>query len=153
MAHVADRTLDQMLKTLPPEAKAAFKKAINEVPTHTIHCMSKKCNGKLVGEIYENARSPYVLMVETKESGVARNRKRLDGQWGFKCKCGNDSILAKEEVGNIPMWTKDEKPLRDAPNTEEMLTIANAIGQRKGNPYEERNGVKNVDGFEIRRAV
>lgn len=43
-------------------------------------------------------------------SGKAHSsRKRLDGHMGYKCRCGNDSILAAVEDGIVPQLKFDKK--------------------------------------------
>lgn len=56
-----------------------------------------KCN-KEIGEIEIDSRD---RVRYTKLSGILSARKRLDGNWGFQCICGNYSLLCEAEEGII----------------------------------------------------
>ncbi|MFA5937323.1 MAG: hypothetical protein WC822_05635, partial [Candidatus Paceibacterota bacterium] len=73
-------------------------------------------------------------------SGLEGSRQRLDGQWGFRCYCGNNSVLCEEEKGVIT-------PAR--PSQADLQKIAERLSHRKTNTYLPKNGKTNIDGFVI----
>lgn len=45
---------------------------------------------------------------------VVSGRKRLDGNWGWQCFCGNNSLLTSQEMSNISnLQTPDPKEIQD----------------------------------------
>ena len=65
--------------------------------TKNVKCMSEKCNGRVVAQIYEDGKIRPSI-----DSGIMwlyAYRHRLDGSLGFQCMCGNDSRLAEVEKG------------------------------------------------------
>lgn len=74
------------------------------------------------------------------KSGLEGSRERLDGQMGFRCYCGNSSILCEEEQGIITPAV---------PTQSDLQKIADRLGKRKPNLYLPKNGKTKIDGFEI----
>lgn len=74
------------------------------------------------------------------KSGLEGSRLRLDGQRGFRCYCGNNSILCEEEQGVIT-------PSR--PSRADIEKIAERLSKRNGNIYLPKNGKTEIDGFVI----
>lgn len=73
-------------------------------------------------------------------SGLEGSRQRFDGQMGFRCYCGNNSILCEEEKGVIT-------PAR--PTANDLQKIANRLSKRQDNIYIPNEGKTEIDGFII----
>jgi ribosomal protein S17E len=150
MTHVPNVALKQMVAGLDPRMKQQVSDIINRKVTHEVRCMSKKCKGALAGYVYHTMNRDYADIhdPDAKKTGILRVRKRFDGEWGFKCICGNDSIMADEEKGNIPVHTR-LKPVKNLePTPAQLSKIADNISNRK-TPYETVDGVREVDGFKL----
>lgn len=39
---------------------------------------------------------------------IVSGRKRMDGQWGWQCICGNDDLMTDQERNYIKDWTNPE---------------------------------------------
>lgn len=119
-----------------------------EVKTERKNVITRKgCKGRTIAYIDESGKVQEAEPEKSPEgayglysSGLEGSRIRLDGQLGFRCYCGNNSILCKEEKGIIT-------PAR--PSTEDMQTIANRLSKRKVNLYVPEDGKTNIDGFTI----
>lgn len=107
----------------------------------------KGCKGRVIAYIDEAGKvdetEPVLSPPEAMslyESGLEGSRLRLDGQVGFRCYCGNNSILCEEEKGVIT-------PAR--PSQADLEKIASRLTKRNGNMYEPKNGKTEIDGFVI----
>ena len=67
-----------------------------DVKKYVITCL--KCKGQSRINIIDNQTVMYVDHIP-----IIACRLRGDLQWGFECQCGNDSRLARQEVGQIDM--------------------------------------------------
>lgn len=148
---VQDKTIKTMLGAI--DDRGLRQQVIDEIKgnaTHEIRCMGK-CRDKVVGHLFANAPRPYVKAKRNSDkSGIYSDRKRFDGEWGFRCLCGNNSIMAKEEEGNMPIANKPG--MASMPDKEQLLRIAGKLEKRKPGHYKETGaGVKEVDGFKIVR--
>lgn len=78
-------------------------------------------------------------------------RLRFDGNWGYECRCGNDSRVSKGEIMVMPgPKDKDDKetPSLERPPTQEQLNdIFDAIKKNPAKIIEHKAGVTEVDGF------
>lgn len=83
---------------------------------------------------------PYGVQIEWYKIGtVISGRQRLDGELGFQCKCGNNSMMTAQEKQEIKNW--------QAPKPEELSNIIAKL--RKPSKVETNKGVL-VDKFLIR---
>lgn len=41
---------------------------------------------------------------------IISSRLRADAQWGFECQCGNNSLIAEDEVKNLDMLVQNSSP-------------------------------------------
>ena len=70
--------------------------------TMTITCTN--CNARRNIKIVQTASGEMIDWLETPELAnhpIVSARKRLDGQWGFQCQCGNNDILTDQERRTI----------------------------------------------------
>lgn len=74
------------------------------------------------------------------KSGLEGSRQRLDGQRGFRCYCGNSSILCEEEKGVITPAV---------PSQLDLQKVAERLSNRKPNLYLPKNGETKIDGFNV----
>lgn len=142
MPTISQETLDAAIaKIKDPNAREAITKAVVGSYEFEVHCLSKKCKGKLLGYL-GFARPSGERERKSLDGGILRLRpRRLDGQIGVVCGfCGSDSRLAEEEKGIV-------KSTR--PTDNEFLEITNRLKNKK--PYAEDNGTKEVDGFRFVR--
>lgn len=107
----------------------------------------KGCKGRVIAFIDENGKVSETEPELSPEgaygiysSGLEGSRARLDGQLGFRCYCGNNSILCEEEKGIISPAL---------PSTEDLQKIADRLSRRKINLYKPKNGETNIDGFTV----
>lgn len=145
---VRQNILQDMLGNIAdPKLRNVYGKIIAGDIKALVHCMSKHCDGRVIahigigGEVTETTpevapEGAYGLY----SSGLEGSRQRLDGQWGFRCYCGNSSILCKEEQDIITPAL---------PSQEDLITIAERLLKRNPNIYLPRNGRTNIDGFVI----
>ena len=108
-----------------------------------VHCLSDTCNGTVIATIDKLNVVSETAPIEKDGvyiSGLEGSRKRFDGQIGFRCYCGNESILCDEERSIIT-------PAR--PTKDDLTLIANRLSGRKGDPYQKINGTIVVDMFAI----
>lgn len=139
--------VNEMLKHIPdPGLRDYYAKIANGQFTHQVCCHSKSCKGRVIGRkmALDNNRYSWVdddLVGEDGRpvSGLASSRQRFDGKEGFRCWCGNDSILAKAEKGIIG---------GNPPTAEDLQKIATRLGpDLMTQPVQ--NGKVKVDGFTV----
>ncbi len=65
----------------------------------------KKCKGNREIVITDVQGSERILWDDTvldpKEAKILSGRRRLDGEWGWECVCGNYDLLTKQEIEDI----------------------------------------------------
>lgn len=96
------------------------------------------CKGRLIARIYDDGR--VIMTASDGRAWLRSSRHRFDGQMGFQCWCGQDSLLAEAEQGVI-----GEAP----PSREDLGAIYEKLQIKKPN-YKPFQGATFVDGFEIR---
>lgn len=145
---------DQMLQHITdPGLQAKYASILNGQVEFAVHCNSKQCAGHIIAYLDTNgsiteidpitptekqrAKASYGLYV----SGLEGSRQRLDGQWGFRCYCGNNSILASHEQGIIGS---------NPPTKRDLEKIFGKLQEIPTN-YVEQNGLLEVDGFTLER--
>jgi hypothetical protein len=109
------------------------------------------CKGEVIAYFYidgvdQNGRPTQrvePVVKEDKSMKLRSVRKRLDGNFGFQCWCGNDSRLARQERGSIGFDGL-------APTRAGLEAIYGELQKDPGH-YPEINGVTEVDGFQIER--
>jgi len=129
--------LDFVKKQDPGIAKILGGIITGEIVSN-VRCMSSKCKGRLIGQIYKDGT---IREVADKEGKVylRASRKRLDGFYGFECWCGANSKIAKQEEG-ILFHTGN------TPSKTDVERIYEGI-QKHPSKYANVNGSINVDGF------
>lgn len=159
MPNIPDSALTQMLDQLPPDTRKSLSNIVSGRITHQIICNGEGtseregCNGTVIAYLYadgldERRQPKYRVEPVVLQDGTMRlrsSRKRLDGQTGFQCWCGNDSLIARQEAGSIQ---RDGLP----PSRDGLEVIYSAL-QRDPATYPEINGAKEVDGFTIERVA
>jgi hypothetical protein len=133
ISQVSDPTLRNQL------ASIATGKIVKQ-----IRCLSKTCQGKIIGYMYDDGRIEEVTTFNKKGelvSGLLGSRPRLDGQLGIQCACMNDSRLAESEDGIIT----DRAPTKD-----DLDKVASNL-QKKPTHYLEKSGTIEVDNFIIEK--
>lgn len=125
-----------------PEVRKTLENIIGGKIVKQVRCLSDDCNGKVVAHIYHDGQIIEVPTYNKKKeliSGALTSRARFDGQLGFKCACGNTSILAEGERGIISGRTPTKDDLNQI-----YLNM-----EKKKPEYQEVDGTKEVDGFAI----
>lgn len=89
--------------------------------TFEVRC--DKCSGKSITDINETVN----LITWRKVEQVISGRFRLDGQWGWQCSCGNNSLMTKQEKNNIKDWT--------TPEPKELEAITNSLVVEKNTGF------------------
>lgn len=79
-------------RVLDEAADCRYTRSMNQF---NVRC--KNCNGSNVVAIDE--KSNRILWKEYDK--IISGRLRLDGQWGWQCLCGNNSLLTKQEAESI----------------------------------------------------
>jgi hypothetical protein len=152
--NLPNNAVKEMLANVPdPQLRSMYGNIANGQIAAVVRCMSETCKGNIIAHITAAGRVEETPPVANKtlrnaatkaqavyKSGLEGHRQRLDGEWGFRCYCGNVSVLAPEEKGVIT-------PAR--PSESDLVKIADRLGKRKGDPYAWKNGKKEVDGFVI----
>lgn len=60
-----------------------------------------KCGGSRVIEVHPSPMGERIDWMEDKQPEpftIISGRKRLDGQWGFQCVCGENDLMTAQEV-------------------------------------------------------
>lgn len=159
MAHISDSALEEMLSQLPAETRKSLSNIVTGKITHQVRCLGKGsserlgCNGDAIAYIYadglDEKRNPKFrvepIIFPDGTMRLRSSRRRLDGQTGFQCWCGQDSLIARHEAGSIK---------RDGmPPTRGGLESIYAALQHDPADYPVIDGVKEVDGFRIERVA
>lgn len=98
----------------------------------------KGCNGRLIGQVYDNGRVEPVV-AEDGNMYLRATRKRLDGVIGCECWCGQDSRISAQESGHIDYSG-------NAPSKEGLESIFKNV-QKNPTVVEIKNGRTEIDGF------
>lgn len=145
---------DMLQNIKDPQMREVYGNIISGKVVAQVRCMSDNCKGRIIGFLDDAGKiseTPPVLNKTLAKkgaksvqgiysSGLEGSRYRLDGVMGFRCYCGNNSVLCEEEKGIIT-------PAR--PSQEDLQKIANRLTKRTHNSYEPKNGKAEVDGFII----
>ena len=83
--------------------------------SYLIKC--RKCNAERPIRIIRDDIIDW--LEDGRDHKIVSARKRLDGQWGFQCLCGNNDIMTKQESRAI------SNPA--TPKSEEITTIVNNL--------------------------
>lgn len=152
--NIPNTAVKEMLANIQdPKLRSVYGDIAHGKITALVRCQSDNCKGRPIAHITHAGRveelPPLANKVARKgatraqavySSGLEGSRRRLDGEWGFRCYCGNVSVLCEEERGVIT-------PAR--PSEDDLIKIATRLGKRKGDKYPVRNRKKEVDGFVI----
>lgn len=107
--------------------------------TKTVKTLSREgCKGRLIAKVYNTGK--IVMTSSDGKAWLRSSRDRFDGNKGFQCWCGQDSLLAKQEVGHIE---------EAAPSNEDLGAIWQKI-TKDPSSYPIIDGEKIVDGFMIK---
>lgn len=151
--NVPNAAIEEMLKAIPDrKQRNQIASIINGKVEKEVYCHSqdivdakdkkklvqKGCNGRLIARIYNDGR--VVMVASDGKAWLRSSRHRFDGQMGFQCWCGQDSLLAEAEQGII-----GEAP----PTREDLGSIYEKLQIKKPN-YKQFQGGTFVDGFEVR---
>lgn len=139
---------NEMLQQIEdPKARQLYGGILSGDIGAQVHCNSKTCKGRVIAHIRGDGivtETPPVIDKSGKfglySSGLEGSRVRLDGVLGFRCYCGNNSVLCKEEDGVITPAM---------PTREQVQNILVKINNRKGVQYIAKNGKMDIDGFTI----
>lgn len=133
-----------------PKLRELYGQIINDSITHQVKCTSRVCRERVVGYIFANGVVKDNLLLDAvgspkldkktglPVSGIRSSRQRFDGQRGFQCWCGNNSILAQEEKGVITS---------SVPTKSDFEKIANRLMSRGKLKIPKINGKTDIDGF------
>lgn len=136
---ITDDQLKEMVGAIEnPAVRAQYEMIIGGQITDALHCLSKVCKGRVIGHRYHDGQ--WVAANETTKSGLLSHRERFDGFLGFRCRCGNDSILSDQEKGSIGST---------APTKKDLMTIFTKVQAKPTTPKQEASGAITVDGFTI----
>lgn len=154
MPTVTDDQLQQMVQAIEdPATREHYAHIISGQISHELHCDSRLCMGRVIAHKYHDGQwvgdVPAKIVKKGNEkkgifpvlSQLETYRIRFDGQTGFKCGCGNTSILAAAEDGVIGPAPPSKNDLRK---------IYGNLQEQPGNYQEAMDGSIQVDGFTIR---
>lgn len=153
-ATVTDEQIQEMLQAIPdPATREHYQRIVDGVISHELHCDSKLCKGRVIAHLYADGQwvgdvSEKIVKKGNEDKGIfplysrlETYRIRFDGQTGFKCGCGNSSILAAAEDGVISGTPPTKNDLRKI------------YGNLQENPADysaDPDGSLTVDGFTIK---
>lgn len=151
---------DMLQHIADPNVRQQYGNILNGQVVGIVHCHSQLCKGRAIAQLMADDTVQELPPVEVTEaqakkfikakqpipryvSGLEGDRVRLDGSRGFRCYCGNASILHEHEQGII---TANQPTKRD---------IEAVFGKMSRNPskYNEIDGTLYVDGFSIERVA
>ena len=99
--HIQQNVVKDMLGNIKdPKLRGVYGSIISGKIVAQVHCLSDHCKGRVIAFIDETGKvgetDPEVSPEGANglySSGLEGSRQRLDGQMGFRCYCGNSSIL------------------------------------------------------------
>lgn len=140
MPTVTDDQLQSMVQSIEnPAVRQQYEMIIGGQIVAEVCCNSKICKGRVIGHRYHDGQ--WITANETKRSGLMSHRERFDGQLGFRCRCGNDSIVAAQEKDIIGAA---------APSKKDLMTIFGRVQESPTVVKQESAGAFTVDGFTIK---
>lgn len=154
MPTVTDDQIKDMLEAIPDQqTREHYQKIMDGVITHELRCDSGLCKGRVIGHQYVDGQWVGDVQEKVVKKGDPKKgrfpvtsrlesyRVRFDGQTGFRCGCGNNSLLAPAEDGVIGQ----------APPTKNDLRKIYGNLQSKSADYKELPGGSiRVGGFTVR---
>ena len=118
---VDQETINKMLDNITdPNQRDLFGQIIRGDFIQQVKCNSDECGGRVIARKTVNNVWVDDFLEEDGEpvSGLQSSRERLDGATGFKCWCGQDTLVASTEEGIITA---------NVPSKEDLLKIAQNI--------------------------
>lgn len=158
---------EKIAKLHEADASAAIKYYMDSPEYTEVYLVTcNKCGKPMCLEVFEPATAAYYRQThhqgrrritlgfaDAPDGYLLSHRKRLDGAMGYKCVCGNNTILSKHELGLVPQ-TKDPKAApylsQMEPHQEAELRIR--MSRENYKPDIEVNGLKTrIESFTIER--
>lgn len=132
--------IKKILNRFPDKQRQDVENILYGKIVKQVKCLSKKCKGRIIAYIYSNGKIREI----GDEKGLIylrASRRRLDGELGFQCWCGNDSRLCEAEKGN--------KGIEN--NAVQKSDLHEVFAKLEKNPkqYPPINGKQEVDKFLI----
>jgi hypothetical protein len=152
---VPSNVINSMLKNVSdPKLRQTYADIVGGKFPFSVYCMTPQVNehtglthepGILIGYIRKDGRTIEEQVKNDKGELIAAlitGRDRFDGRKGFRCECGNSSIVTKEEADIVkPGWF---------PNRADLNTIAVRLEKRKKKLPELVFGKSTeYDGFRV----
>ena len=137
MPNITDSQLDEMLSQMDPKVAAQLRASLAG-DTAFVYCMSKKCKGRKIGAL--NSAGQWVNISQVNGSKLLSSRPRLDGQLGFRCRCGNSSITSPAETGIIT---------GAAPTRSQLAELYQKQQAAPATVKQNSDGTVTVDNFKI----
>jgi len=145
-----------------PKLRKMYGNIINDKFPHEVFCADPKINPKTkkpfhatpckIGFLDQDGRAIDASATNKAGealAGIETSRDRLDARKGFKCYCGNSSILSKEEKGHFE--SAPTPALAKAPSKEDLMAIYDAMQKNNTTTgYQFIGGECAYDGFIIR---
>lgn len=141
---VQNSTIQQIIDNMPAAQRREVLTTLKGTVTQQVVCLSKICKGRVIANIikFNNNKVQIRAVVDKKGNTWCKvHRFRFDGFLGFKCACGNDSRLAKEEEGVF-----DYKGT--IPDQVGMQKVFDRVSKNQPK-YEIINGSQEIDGFAL----
>lgn len=142
-----DNLVKDMLKNIPdPKLREQYGRLIAGDIVAVVKCLSDSCDGRVIANVSADGRVTETQPLADEDgaygrysSGLEGSRMRLDGTLGFRCYCGNNSILLEEEKGVITA---------SPPSEQDLNTIALRLSKRKNIIVPEHIRAKK-EGFAV----
>lgn len=146
--HVRSNLLNDMLSNISdPKLRDTYAQVISGKFPFIVYCMDPQINpatglsheaGVLIGYVRRNGKTVEEVVVDedgTRIAALVSSRDRFDGQKGFRCLCGNSSIVCPEEADIVvPGWfpnkadlTKIAKRLEGQVKKAKALTVGSSV--------------------------
>jgi len=114
-----DNLVKDMLRNIPdPKMREQYGRLLSGEIAQEVHCLSDNCKGRIIAYIGKNGKVTEAEPIAGEDgpngiytSGLEGSRIRLDGTLGFRCYCGQNSILLEEEQGVITNRLPSESDL------------------------------------------
>lgn len=150
---------EEMLQHIAdPSVREQYAGILNGQTIGIVHCHSQFCKGRAIAHVMNDGKIVELEPVTPSEkqaaafikakkqvpryvSGLEGDRMRLDGSRGFRCYCGNSSILHEHEQGIIS---------HNQPSKGDLERVFGKL-QAKPSTYNEIDGTLYIDGFSIER--
>jgi hypothetical protein len=151
---VQQKLVNNMLKNIKDDKlRETYGQIIQGNYPYSVYCMDPQNKmhkpGLLIGYIRKDGRTVEEETLDERKTspthglkiaGLITSRDRFDGRKGFRCECGNSSILAEQEQGIIG---------QGQPTQADLYQVAENLQRKPTLEVPFINGAREYEGFKV----